>query len=127
MSSIVIKKRVNLDFLGEEYKDAYLTFRSIPLVDLEKVLADMPKTDEEAQNLKIVPIMLGKLKQYFLNGKFPNDDGELEEVTSEDLEGLDTESAIYCFQLWTGQLSDPKSSTPLTSTSTMAEETSQTK
>lgn len=45
MPKIVIKKRVSLDFLGEEYKDSFLVFQSIPLPDFESISKDMPDVD----------------------------------------------------------------------------------
>ena len=35
MSRIVIKKRIALDFIVEDYKDCYLEFKTIPMKDYE--------------------------------------------------------------------------------------------
>ncbi len=117
MSKIVIKKRVSLDFLGDDYKDAYLDFQSIPLVDYEKIVDSLPK--DESENVKSLHIVMEYLKKYFRGGKFPNDKGELEDVTAEDLDGLDKDAAVTCFQRMTGQELDPKSETPLSNPSSM--------
>lgn len=140
MPQIVIKRKVSFDFLGDEYKDAYLCFRSIPLVDYEKILAELPQqnnrynelvlsasqgelTDQEdaelqalrkaedGNNKKYLQLVIKYLRQYFHSGKFPNDTtGELEAITSaDDLDGLDQEAAIRCFQTIMGQQIDPKS------------------
>lgn len=102
---IVIKKKVSLDFLGEEYKDAYLVFQSIPLKDFDKLSVEI----EEAQKDKKAAIfILNSLKKYFIEGKFP----DLDKVTAEDLDGLDQEAVIRCFQRFTGQELDPKENTP---------------
>ena len=37
MGKIVIKKQVSLDFLGEDYKEAYINFKSIPALDYEQI------------------------------------------------------------------------------------------
>lgn len=141
MSKIVIKKKVSLAFLGEEYKDAELVFRALPLLDYEKIQSELPETNlryielvtkidsgeltepentefiklqknEKVNNKKIMALIFKYLKEYFLSGKFPNEIGELENITDkEDLEGLDKDSVVKCFQMLTGQ-SDPKELTP---------------
>lgn len=114
--AIVIKKRVNLDFLGDEYKEAYLTFKAIPLKDYEAIIDEMPKDTQD--NKKALQLIVKYLKQYFIGGKFPNDKGELEDVSVEDVDELDAATALACFETLTGQRIDPKVEAPSTSTST---------
>lgn len=152
MSKIVIKKKVNLAFLGEEYKEAYLVFQAIPISDFEKVMDELPKTDkryvelvrksqadssslsdaehtelatlqenEAKSNRKSIGVLLGYLKRYYLSGKFPNDDGDLEDVDGpEALDGLDQDAAMKCFDALTGQ-DDPKAEKISTTQSTTAQ------
>lgn len=94
---IVIKKKVTFDFLGEEYKDAYLIFQSIPLRDFEELIKSIQTV--ESDDTKAAQFMLDALKKYFVEGKFP----DMDTVVKEDLEGLDPQSVIHCFQLFTGQ------------------------
>jgi hypothetical protein len=94
---IVIRKKVTFDFLGEEYKDAYLTFQSIPLKDFEELVVKIKSVEND--NTKAAQFMLDALKHYFMEGNFP----DMEKVVKEDLDGLDPESVIRCFQLFTGQ------------------------
>lgn len=137
MSKIVIKKHVSLAFLGEEYKDAELVFRSIPLSEYDKLMDDLPTTNPEItelsekvelggadaedkkrlaelmkesglDNKKSLGIILKYLKEYFVSGKFPNDEGKLEDLSAEDIDGLDQRSAMKCFEALTGETSDPK-------------------
>lgn len=117
---LVIRKKITLEILGEEYKDAYLTFKAIPVGELGNIQAKMPKEDDADQS-QAIPVMLDLLKTYFLDGKFPNEKGELESVVKDDLNNLDAETSIHCFQVLSGV--DPKaegnlmsSSTPSTST-----------
>src|SRR4026207_1680753 len=112
---IVIKKKVSLEFLGEEYKEAYLVFKSIPAVDFDEVTAKL-KTIEDKQEGSMT-FILDILKKYFLKGEFPDDDGKLQPVTAEDLDGLDPTGIIQCFKIFTGQELDPKDVTPLTNSS----------
>lgn len=99
---IVIKKRVNFDFLGEDYKDAYLTFQSIPLKDYG-VLTSKIK-DVQNDDAKAAEFMLNALKDYFVEGQFPDTD----KVLKEDLDGLDATSVVKCFAMFSGQDPDPK-------------------
>lgn len=107
--AIVIKKRVELDFLGEDYKGAFLVFQSIPVADLEKVTAEVKKA--EAKGESTTTAILDMLKSYYISGQFP-EDGELKDQTKEDLDGLDPETTIACFKAFTGQKLDPKVETP---------------
>ena len=113
--AIVIKKRVSLDFLGEDYKDAYLVFQSIPAGDFDELLPQLKNPKEGDDNSS--KLLLDLLKKYFIKGEFPDDDGKLSTVESDDLTGLDLTSLVKCFQLFTGQELDPKVETPLTSIS----------
>lgn len=107
---IVIKKKVSLDFLGEEYKDAYLVFQSIPLKDFDILGVEVEKAQE---NKKAASFILDALKKYFIEGQFPG----IEKLTKDDLDGLDQETVIKCFGIFTGQELDPKAETPSTTPS----------
>ncbi|TAL08214.1 MAG: hypothetical protein EPO02_13585 [Nitrospirae bacterium] len=120
--ALTIRKKVTLEFLGDEYKDAYLTFRAIPVSELETLLAKLPKEDAaQEEKTKSIGIMLDVLKEYFLDGKFPNKEGMIEDVTKEDMDNIDADTAIHCFQGLSGVSSNLEqesrtSSTPLTQT-----------
>lgn len=103
--AIVIKKKVAFDFLGEDYKDAYLVFQSIPLKDFDEITGKIQEAEKES---KAASFMLETLKKYFVEGKFPDSDN----LTKEDLDGLDAESVIKCFATFTGQDPDPKVESP---------------
>lgn len=116
--AIVIKKRVDLDFLGDEYKEAYLVFQSIPAIDFDEVVKGLKDIENKEEGS--IKFILDVLKKYFVSGKFPNDN-ELADVTADDLDGLDPSSLTRCFQVFTGAELDPKVETPLTSLSPTAE------
>ena len=101
MSKLVIRKRVTLEFLGDEYKDAYIDFRSVPVGDFDELTKSIEKADKENKaNQEILSI----LKKYYLGGKFPNEKGELESLDSkEELDGLNADALIECFGKMTGQ------------------------
>lgn len=107
---IVIRKRVSLDFLGEEYKDAYLDFQSIPISDVDALTTGVVEAEKEKRSGAFI---LETLQKYFLGGSFP----DMDKVTKEDLVGLDQQSVIRAFAIFTGQDIDPKAQTPSVSSS----------
>ena len=117
--AIVIKKKVSLDFLGEEYKDAYLEFQSIPLKDFDEMGDRLQNA--EANGEKPNAIILEILKKYFVDGKFPG----MDKLVASDLDGLDATTAVQCFATFTGQDLDPKVTAPEESASSLPSSTEQ--
>ena len=119
---LIIRKKITLDNLGEDYKEAYLQFKSIPVGDLPAIQKELPKEgDSEEQKLQSIPTIMNILKKYFLDGKFPDEAGKLEDVTRNDLDNLDQDAALHCFEGLTGVSSNLEqgsgnSSTPSTPT-----------
>jgi len=107
--AIIIRKRINLDFLGERYKDSYLEFKSIPIKDYEAMIGVIDKNPE---GKKLIVYMLELLKKYFLEGKFEGQD-----VTADDLGEFDQETAVTIFEELTGQ--SPKAEGRLSNQSTI--------
>lgn len=103
MAKILIKKRVSFEFLGEDYKDDYIVFKSIPIKDYSELLKSLP---EEGSNdtAKSIEVTLKCLQDNFLEGKFGG-----ENLTKEDLVDLDQPTAIKCFEVLVGSNPDPKS------------------
>lgn len=101
MAKIVIKKRITLEFLGDEYKDDFLVFKSIPLKAYEELIPKLEKMSEDS--VKSVALIKQILEDNFIEGTFQN-----EPVNKEDLADFDMETLVKCFGLFTGQSSDPK-------------------
>lgn len=99
MATIVIKKRVSLEFLGEEYAESFLTFRSMSLKEYETLLDELGDKDNKESLRQTVSI----LKDHFLEGKFLKED-----VLAEDLEQFDVQTLVTCLEYFTGQKTDPK-------------------
>jgi hypothetical protein len=103
MSKLVIRKRVTLEFLGDEYKDAYIDFKSIPVGDYDKLIGEI-KGAGDADNSTANAVILRILKDYYIGGKFPDSEGKLEDLDGKDeLDNLDKEAVIECFGKLTGQ------------------------
>lgn len=99
--AIVIKKRISFEFLGDEYKNGYITFKSMPVSEYEGYLAELDKTKEDQQaSLKL---LLATLVKYFVEGKFPNDKGELEVFTAEEINQFDGPTLLNVFAEFSGQ------------------------
>ena len=104
---IVIKKKVSLDFLGDDYKEAYINFNAFSIGDFEIILDQAEEIKEDGK--KSIVFILKVLKERFIDGKFPNEKGELEDLTADDLVQFDFEVVNKCFQILSGQNPDPKS------------------
>lgn len=102
MSKIVVKKRVSLEFLGDEYKDAYLDFESIPMRDYEGLVsASLALQDDASKSLGFIQ---EQVVNRFIGGKFPSGD-KLEDVSKDDLLDFPGEVFVQAMQQLTGQVS----------------------
>lgn len=100
--AIVIKKKISLETLGEDYKDSYLTFQSIPFKDFEKIAEmyeNISATDESKQGAESLKFIREQLEKRFIDG---NVDGQ--DVQKNDLFDLPGEVIIDCFQQLMGKL-----------------------
>lgn len=104
MANITIKKRVPLEFLNPDYKDAYLLFRSMSVPEYIEFRKKAKKVDDDGALDLIVNI----LQSAFLGGKFPDDEGNLVDVTKEDLLKFGPSGLPSIYQRYTGEQVDPK-------------------
>jgi hypothetical protein len=123
MAEIIIKKKVSLEFLGDDYKDSFITFRSIPIGEYQELVE---KIDEVEDNKSLSEIMK-ILEKYFVEGLF---DGQ--KLAKEDINQFDGETVLKCFETLTGQKTvegerqlDPLSESESTNTSTTEADTVQ--
>lgn len=123
MADIKIKKKVTLEFLGDDYKDSYLTFRSIPIGEYEDLIKQVDKVEDNKSMAEIIKI----LEKYFVEGLF-----EGQKLDQEDVKQFDGETILKCFETLTGQKTvegerqlDPLSESESTSTSTTQTDTAQ--
>lgn len=99
MADIKIKKRLTLEFLGDEYKDSYIVFASIPVVEYAEMSKKMLGVEND--NEKATLVMLELLEDKFVEGIF---DGQ--KLTKEDIKQFDGETVLRCFETLTGQVVD---------------------
>jgi hypothetical protein len=100
---IEITKRVSLDFLGEIYADSYLTLKSIPMKDFQKVIENGQKASDVGgtESLKYIQ---DQVQDRFVDGKVFNNGG-LVDLTKDNLNELPGEVFTTAFQTLVGGLS----------------------
>lgn len=103
MAKIVIKKKIFLSFLGDEYKEDYFEFTSVPVKEFSEVSEVLQKNKEDAKG--IVETLSNILKSHFSSGSFQG-----EELAPENIDDLDLKSLTQLFIDLTGQVDelDPK-------------------
>lgn len=117
MAEIIIKKKVTLEFLGEDYEDSYLVFRSISIQEFPALMKKVEAASDD--NVKSLSAMIDMLQDHFVEGIF-----DKQKVSQDDLGKFDAETIIKCFELLTGQ-ADPKDNSESTTTSTTEADTAQ--
>jgi hypothetical protein len=91
--ALVIRKRVGLGFLGEEYKDSFMIFRSVSVEEYE--------TKFDSMTVKDVVL------EHFIEGEIQQDGAKVS-LTQDNLLELPGEVFVECFEHITGKL-NPKS------------------
>jgi len=87
MSKFDIKKRFDLDYLGDNWKGCYLEFNSPSLRELNDALSALTaeEGDETSRSAKNLEKTLQILKENFAGGK-ANAKGKVVDVTADDLD-----------------------------------------
>ncbi len=108
MSKFAIKKRVELAFLGDEWKDAYIVLTPLAVREFKEIQKAAPQDDtDNAANIEAMDTMMLLIKEHFLSGK--GWDGEaLVAIEPEDLDDLPVEIISACISSLAGT-TDPKS------------------
>jgi hypothetical protein len=87
--AIVIKKRVSLDFLGEEYKGSYLIVGAVPISEIESM-----------KNEKVYEVV----EKHFIEGKIKQGD-EFVDITKDNIKELSGDVFVKVFDVISGKLS----------------------
>lgn len=90
MARLRIKKRFSLAFLGDEWKDGYLEFESFTAKDIsDNISTNVDPNNPDAKAVKeSYDGMIAKLEEHFISGKFPTEDGKLEDIKKGELGSL---------------------------------------
>lgn len=102
---LVIKKRVSLEFLGDDYAEGYLVFTAIPTSDMVALQAKASKLQEKEDDATAsLTFLTEEIISRFVEGKIPQD-GKLVDVTKENLTDLSSDVFIEAWQQMNGKLS----------------------
>lgn len=104
MSKVIIKRTINFDFLGEEYKDCYIIFAAIPVSEYADFTAKVEGVDDK----EAMPLLLEVLKSKFVGGKFIDENAKPFDLTVDNIGEFDGESITRMFATLTGQNLSPK-------------------
>jgi len=95
---VIIRKRVNLDFLGEEYKDSYLYLKALAVKEYPELQAEIDKVEKD--QAQALPFIVEQIKSRFLDGKVEGKD-----ITAEDLDDFSADVFMECFSRIRGNIS----------------------
>lgn len=107
--TVSIKKRISLEFIGEEYKESYITLKALPLNKYEEYINKTKQIDKESKDKPLEPVyfILNLLKEHFVEGKIFND-GKVQDFQADDFGDLDFPTITKIFNEFTGVNPDPK-------------------
>lgn len=94
MKNFKIVKRFSLDFLGKEWKDAYIDFQRVTISDIKNVFPKFRSIDAKSDKevVKGIDEMVKFLKEKFVSGKGVTvETDKLVDLEVEDLETLPAE------------------------------------
>lgn len=93
MSKFVVKKRFELGFLSEEWKDAYLVFAAFTISDIKERLTRLAGVDQtdQTQIASGLDEMVTLLEEKFVEGKGVDEKGEVVAITKHDIKDLPVE------------------------------------
>lgn len=96
-NKFLLRKRFKLNFLGDEWKDAYLDFNRFTLDDLQNKLPqlstlDVDETTTDGKKIsEATDTMIGLLGDKFIGGKGVGEDKEVVDIEKLDLKYLPIE------------------------------------
>lgn len=107
MGKFLIKKKISLDFLGDEYKECYIEFSSMPIAEYKEFVKKGEAVRKANENMRAVDLMTDKIKEHFLGGKLIGEEG-LFDMAKEDIDQFDINVILKVFSYMTGEELDPK-------------------
>lgn len=90
MGRLQIVKHFSFAFLGDAWKEGYMNFSTFTAKDVSDNISttiDQDKPDPKAVK-ESYDGMIVKLEAHFIDGKFPTDDGKLEDIQKGELGAL---------------------------------------
>lgn len=98
---------MSLEFLGSEWKDAYINFIPVTIKDLEEQFPALAKMDRaDAKSLdKGFETVMSLLSQKFIDGKGVDSEGNLIDIGKEDLKDFPAEVISRAFSFLSQDIS----------------------
>lgn len=110
MSTFIVKKRVDLSFLGEGWTDAYIVFSPLTWNDQESMTSLRSKVIKmekgelsEEESKKVSGAILDRIKKQLIEGQ-GYDGTKLIKITPDNFEELPMEVIIHCINELTSGL-----------------------
>lgn len=100
--TIVVTKRISLEFLGDEYKEGYIVLKSIPLKEYESLQKDLSSIGEKGT--EAVAYIKKFIAGRFIEGKIPQG-AEMVDLTTDNLEELPAEVFLEAMATLSGKTS----------------------
>lgn len=96
---VKIKKRLELGFLGEDYKGCYVVLNKLAISEIQ----DYDKRSREVieDNVKSALLILEEVKKHFVEGKFIDEGNEID-LKADDLGDFDYDTIEKLFFMLTG-------------------------
>ena len=93
MPKFKVVKKLSLDFLGEGWKDAYINFHALTIGDIKDKFPSLTELDVDNPKsiIKGMDTILGIIKEKFIAGKVPDENGALVSLKVEDIKDLPVE------------------------------------
>lgn len=107
MSKFEVSKKVNLDMLGEHWKDCYITVTPLAVNEFEDIINLQPKDDNAKENIKAMKQMIKVVETHFVDGKGWDGQGVIP-IEVDDIQQLPIEILSVAIKALSGK-TDPKS------------------
>lgn len=98
-----IKKRVSLDFLGEDYNDSYINIFSIAMKDIKLFEVEVERLKKEEKTGESLDFMTQKVTDNFCDGEIAQN-GKMVAITKDNLEELPSEVFIEAWTQMAGKV-----------------------
>lgn len=105
MADIVIRKRISFDFLGDEYKNGYVVFRSLSYDENVALIEAAKGARNDKESLEFI---IKTLKERFIEGQWIVGDSEPQDIEEKDIGKLSNDAILECFERIVGSKLDPK-------------------
>lgn len=102
-----ITKKIDLSYLGEEWKDCYISFAPLSIAEVRKLPQMAKATDDPVEAEKNIDVILNLLREKFLGGEGIKE-GKRVPIKKEDIDQLPADLVIDIMASLNGGLDKKK-------------------